>query len=84
MISTVRSAHKLYGKMMDELYELFDEIIIFEEEIKNNDRAARTYPDRIKARRVFHDYLEWRFNQIKPKLADPCQWIKDVEQLKCA
>lgn len=72
------------GFKMDELFELFDEIIIFEEEIKNNDRNARTYPDRIKARRVFHDYLEWRFSQIQPKLADSAEWVREVEQLKCA
>ncbi|MDH5393621.1 MAG: hypothetical protein OEY11_10585 [Gammaproteobacteria bacterium] len=69
---------------MDELFELFDEIIIFEEEIKNNDRDTRTYPDRIKARRVFHDYLEWRFNKIAPRLMDSGEWIQQVEQLKCA
>lgn len=69
---------------MDELLELFNEIIIFEEEIKDNNRETRTYPDRIKARRVFHDYLEWRFNQIKPTLSDPTSWIKEVEHLKCA
>ncbi|MCK4709821.1 MAG: hypothetical protein KAU21_14475 [Gammaproteobacteria bacterium] len=69
---------------MDELFELFDEIIIFEEEIKNNNRQTRTYPDRIKARRVFHDYLEWRFDQIQPKLIETSNWIKEVEQLKCA
>lgn len=69
---------------MDELLELFEEIIIFEEEIKNNDRETRTYPDRIKARQVFHEYLEWRFNQIAPKLLDSSEWIHEVEQLKCA
>lgn len=69
---------------MDELLELFDEIINFEEEIKDDNRETRTYPDRIKARRVFHDYLEWRFNQIKPTLSDSTSWIKEVEQRKCA
>ena len=69
---------------MDELYELFNEIIIFEEEIKSNDRSNRTYPDRINARKVFHDYLEWRFNQIQPKLVASDNWVKEVEQLKCA
>lgn len=69
---------------MDELYELFDEIIVFEEEIRNDNRETRTYPDRVKARRVFHDYLEWRFSKIKPKLVNTSTWIKEVEQLKCA
>ena len=69
---------------MDELFELFDEIINFEEEIKDDNRQSRTYPDRIKARRVFNDYLEWRFNQIEPKLIETSNWIKEVEQLKCA
>ncbi|MDH5423370.1 MAG: hypothetical protein OEY29_00080 [Gammaproteobacteria bacterium] len=69
---------------MDELYELFNEIIIFEQEIKNNDRATRTYPDRIKARRVFHDYLEWRFSKIQPRLTDSDNWVKELEQRKCA
>ena len=69
---------------MDELYELFDEIIIFEEEIKNNDRHSRTYPDRIKARQVFHEYLQWRFSKIQPKIANDDNWIKEVKPLKCA
>ncbi|MDH5518485.1 MAG: hypothetical protein OEY36_11820 [Gammaproteobacteria bacterium] len=71
-------------KAMDELLELFEEIIIFEEEIRNDDKETRTYPDRIKARRLFHDYLEWRFDQIAPKLLDSAEWIHEVEQLKCA
>lgn len=69
---------------MDELYELFNEIIIFEEEIKNNNKEDRTYPDRIKARQVFNDYIEWRFKQISPLLTDSSKWIKEVEHLKCA
>lgn len=69
---------------MDELYALFDEIINFEEEIRDDNRETRTYPDRIKARRVFHDYLEWRFSKIKPKLDDSSRWIKEIEQRKCA
>lgn len=69
---------------MDELFELFNEIITFEEEIRSNDCQLGTYPDRIKARRVFNDYLEWRFNKIQPKLIETSNWIKEVEQLKCA
>lgn len=69
---------------MDELLALFDEIITFENEIKSNNRETRTYPDRIKARRVFHDYLEWRFKQIEPTLCDPAEWIANTKELKCA
>ena len=71
-------------KVMDELLELFEEIIIFEQEIKNNDKETCTYPDRIKARRVFNEYLEWRFKKIAPKLLDSSEWVHEVEQLKCA
>jgi hypothetical protein len=69
---------------MDELLELFNEIITFENEIRNNNRETRTYPDRIKARRVFHDYLEWRFQQIQPTLCDPAEWITESKLRKCA
>ncbi len=59
---------------MNELEELFDEIITFEEEIKNNDPQNSTYPDRIKAKRVFHEYLEWRFNKIQSKIDNQANW----------
>lgn len=54
---------------LSELYELFDEIVTFEDEIKNKDPSTCIYPDKIKAKRVFHEYLDWRFNQIKSGLA---------------
>lgn len=53
---------------MDELDKLFDEIVTFEEEINSQDPEHCPYPDKEKAKRIFHQYIEWRFNQIQPRL----------------
>lgn len=63
------------GIILDELDELFAEIITFEEEIKSKDPVNCTYPDKKKAKRVFQEYIEWRFNQIQPKMTNHTQQI---------
>lgn len=63
------------GRKMKELNILFDEILTFEEEVNNKDPYNSTYPDKTKAERVFNEYVEWRLNQIIPKVEDPINWI---------
>lgn len=59
---------------MNELEELFEEIITFESEIDNNDPENSTYPDKIKAKSVFDEYLEWRFSKIHRNTGDHANW----------
>ena len=60
---------------MNELNTLFDEILTFEEEVKNKDPYNSIYPDKVKAERIFDEYVEWRLDHIVPKVEDPISWI---------
>ena len=65
---------------MDELLELFNEMVKFEEEMKNNINTRLA--TKIFTRQAFKTYTEERFNQIKN--ISSSEWIDEVKYLKCA
>ena len=63
---------------MNELFQLFEEMIAFEAQLEQSDGSQPFYPDKERAREIFNNYLERRFNQIQPKLEDPAEWSKNL------
>jgi len=69
---------------MKELFELFEEMISFEEEMNKDTNLPAKSVDVELAREVFRGYAENRFKQMQDSISASSTWLEEIELMKCA
>ncbi len=69
---------------MKELFELFEEMINFEEEMKKDANLTAKAIDVNAAREAFQNYVENRFEQMQDSISSSSAWLEEIELMKRA